>query len=111
MNIFFAVLSSPNGWRLALWLAVLINVNLALLNLLPFPVLDGGHILLSMIEWVRRRPLSMGILEPLQTGCALLIIGYMVFITFFDVQDSGKIAMGLGGGDQEIRFAPKPDAR
>ena len=105
MNIFFRVLSSENGWRLALWFAVLINVNLALLNLFPLPVLDGGHIALSLIEWVRRRPLSMSILEPVQTACALALIGYMAFITFFDVQDSGKMAFGSGGG--EIKFAPK----
>jgi regulator of sigma E protease len=105
MNIFFAVLSSENGWRYALWLAVLINVNLAMLNLFPLPVLDGGHIALSIIEWIRRRPLSMHILEPLQTACALALIGYMAFITFFDVQDSGKMAFGSGGG--EIKFAPK----
>ena len=47
MNIFYVVLSSDYGWRMALWLAVLINVNLAMLNLFPLPVLDGGHILLS----------------------------------------------------------------
>jgi len=105
MNIFFVVLSSENGWRLALWFAVLINVNLALLNLFPLPVLDGGHIALSLIEWVRRRPLSMSILEPLQTACAIALIGYMAFITFFDVQDSGKMAFGSGSG--EIKFAPK----
>jgi regulator of sigma E protease len=105
MNIFFAVLSSENGWRLALWFAVLINVNLALLNLFPLPVLDGGHIALSIIEWIRRRPLSMRILEPLQTACALALIGYMAFITFFDVQDSGKLA-GIGSTG-EIKFAPK----
>jgi regulator of sigma E protease len=104
MNIFFAVLSSENGWRYALWLAVLINVNLAMLNLFPLPVLDGGHIALSLIEWVRRRPLSMSLLEPLQTACAVALIGYMAFITFFDVQDSGKMAFGSGG---EIKFAPK----
>jgi regulator of sigma E protease len=105
MNIFFRVLSSENGWRLALWFAVLINVNLALLNLFPLPVLDGGHIALSLLEWIRRRPLSMHILEPLQTACALALIGYMAFITFFDVQDSGKMAFGSDSG--EIKFAPK----
>jgi regulator of sigma E protease len=107
MNIFFAVLSSENGWRYALWLAVLINVNLAMLNLFPLPVLDGGHIALSLLEWIRRRPLSMHILEPLQTACAVILIGYMAFITFFDVQDSGKMAFSGGG---EIKFAPKPTA-
>ena len=106
MNLFFAVLSSDNGWRYALWLAVLINVNLAMLNLFPLPVLDGGHIALSLIEWVRRRPLSMSILEPVQTACAVVLIGYMAFITFFDVQDSSKMAFG-GGGGGEIKFAPK----
>jgi regulator of sigma E protease len=105
MNIFYSVLSSPDGWRLALWLAVVINVNLALLNLFPLPILDGGHIMLSLVEWVRRRPLSMAILEPLQTACALFIMGYMLYITFFDVQDSGRMAMSSGGG--EIKFAPK----
>jgi regulator of sigma E protease len=106
MNLFFQILSTENGWRIALWFAVVINVNLAMLNLFPLPVLDGGHIALSLIEWVRRRPLSMSILEPLQTACALVLIGYMAFITFFDVQDSGKMAFGSQGG--EIKFAPKP---
>jgi regulator of sigma E protease len=104
MNIFYVVLSSENGWRMALWLAVLINVNLAMLNLFPLPVLDGGHILLSIIEWIRHRPLSMAILEPLQTACAIALIGFMLYVTVFDAQDSGRIAMS-GGGD-EVKFAP-----
>ncbi len=106
MKILFDVLSGPYGWQLALWFAVLINVNLALLNLFPLPVLDGGHITLSIIEWIRQRPLSMSILEPLQTACALAIIGYMAFITFYDLQDAGREAISSGGG--EIKFAPKP---
>jgi regulator of sigma E protease len=104
MNILFQVLSSEDGWRVALWFAVVINVNLAMLNLFPLPVLDGGHIALSIVEWIRRRPLSMSILEPVQTFCALALIAYMAFITFFDVQDSGKMAFGSSG---EIKFAPK----
>lgn len=105
MNLFYVILSSDNGWRLALWFAVLINVNLAMLNLLPFPILDGGHILLSIIEWLRRRPLSMAILEPLQTAFALILMSYMAYITFFDAQDSFHMATGSSGG--EIKFAPK----
>ena len=101
MNLFGEVLSTDDGWRIALWLAVVINVNLAMLNLFPFPVLDGGHIVLSIIEWFRRRPLSLSILEPLQTACAMLLIGYMAYITFFDAQDSYKMAT-----ESELTFAP-----
>ncbi len=73
-------------------------------------MLDGGHIMLSLIEWVRRRPLSMSILEPLQTACALALIGYMAFITFFDVQDAGREVLNGGSGGGEIKFAPKSDS-
>ena len=46
-------------YRLALNFLVLLNVNLAILNLLPIPVLDGGHILMALIEKIRGRPLSV----------------------------------------------------
>jgi regulator of sigma E protease len=36
---------------------------------------------------VRRKPVNMRVLEIVQTSCAFLIIGYMLYITFFDVQD------------------------
>ncbi len=59
MNILFEGASAvKTAGGVALWFAVVINVNLAMLNLFPLPVLDGGHIALSLIEWVRRRPLS-----------------------------------------------------
>jgi len=55
--------------------------------MLPIPVLDGGHITLAIIEAVRRKPMNVRILEYVQTTCALMIIGFMLFIMFFDVQD------------------------
>ena len=60
---------------------------LRLLNMLPIPVLDGGHIVLALMEGVRRKPVNMRVLEIVQTACAVLIIGYMLYIGFFDVQD------------------------
>jgi regulator of sigma E protease len=78
---------SENGWKLALWFSVVLNVNLAILNMLPIPVLDGGHIILALIEGVRRKPVSMKILEWVQTACATVIIGYMLYISFFDIGD------------------------
>jgi regulator of sigma E protease len=76
-------------------------VNLALLNLLPIPVLDGGHILLALIEAVRRRPVSMRALEVVQTACAVVIITFMIYIAFFDVQDL------FGFRRETPRFSPK----
>ncbi len=87
MNLYYRMFQSPEGWRLALWFSVFFNVNLAILNMLPIPVLDGGHILLALIEGVRRKPIPVKILEVIQTGCALFIMGYMLYVTFFDVQD------------------------
>ncbi len=87
MNAYYTILSGPEGIRMALWFSVILNVNLAMLNMLPIPVLDGGHITLAIIESVRRKPVNVRVLEFIQTACALTIIGFMVFIAFFDVQD------------------------
>ncbi len=87
MNAYYHFLVSPDGWRRALWFSVVLNVNLALLNMLPIPVLDGGHITLAIVESIRRKPVNVRFLEFVQTACALTIIGFMVFIAFFDVQD------------------------
>jgi regulator of sigma E protease len=86
-RIYYLLFQSERGWQLALWFSVILNVNLAILNLLPIPVLDGGHIVLALIESVRRKPVNMRVLEVIQTSCAVVIIGYMLYITFFDVQD------------------------
>jgi regulator of sigma E protease len=86
-NIYVRLFEAEGGWKLALWFSVILNVNLAILNMLPIPVLDGGHIVLAVIESIRRRPVNIRVLEVVQTSCAVVIIGYMLYITFFDVQD------------------------
>ncbi len=101
MNAYYTILSGPEGIRMALWFSVVLNVNLALLNLLPIPVLDGGHITLAVIESIRRKPVNVRVLEFVQTACALTIIGFMVFIAFFDVQDLPFVG---GGRSPEVRF-------
>ena len=86
-RVYYLLFQSERGWQLALWFSVILNVNLAILNMLPIPVLDGGHIVLALIESVRRKPVNIRLLEIIQTACAALIIGYMLYVTFFDVQD------------------------
>jgi regulator of sigma E protease len=87
VRIYYLLFEGDNGWKLALWFSVILNVNLAILNMLPIPVLDGGHIVLAMIEGVRRKPVNMKVLEWVQTACATIIIGYMLYISFFDIGD------------------------
>ncbi len=101
-RIYYLLFQSERGWQLALWFSVILNVNLAILNMLPIPVLDGGHIVLALIESVRRKPVNIRVLEFVQTGCAVLIIGYMAYVSFFDLGD-------LFGRDPE-RAQPKTNA-
>ncbi len=104
LSVYYYLFESEQGWRLAIWFSVLMNVNLALLNMLPFPVLDGGHIVLAIVEGIRRRPISGKILEYVQTGCAGALIIYMVYIAFYDVQD---LPWKREKPQQAIQFAPK----
>jgi len=87
LSVYYILFDSDQGWRLALWFSVLMNVNLAILNMLPFPVLDGGHIFLALVESIRRKPVNAKILNYIQTGCAVALIAFMLYIAFFDVQE------------------------
>lgn len=70
---------------LALNLIVMITFSLALINLFPLPVLDGGHIVLSVIEEIRGKPLPESLIKPIFMVCVVLLIGLMVFVTFYDI--------------------------
>lgn len=75
-----------SDYRLALSFLVLLNVNLAFLNLLPLPVLDGGHITMAIIERIRRRPLSVKVVEYATTVFAVLLISFIIYVTVFDIK-------------------------
>ena len=104
IRVYSNLFQDRDGWRRVLWFSVILNVNLALINLLPLPVLDGGHILLSLIEWVRRRPVSVPIQNFIQTCFAVLLISFMLFIMFYDASDWLRSARN----DREVPvvFAP-----
>ena len=104
IRVYSNLFESEDGWRRVLWFSVILNVNLALINLLPLPVLDGGHITLSLVEAIRRRPVSARILNSVQTGFMILLIGFMVYIAFFDTGDWLRSANS--DRDQTIIFAP-----
>lgn len=105
INVYYILFQSEQGWRMVLWFSVLLNVNLALLNLLPIPVLDGGHITLALFEAAFRRPLSGRLVQYIQTSCAVLLIGFMLYIAFYDVQELPWKRKSRQ--TQELIFAPK----
>ena len=68
----------------ALGLIRFININLAVLNLLPIPVLDGGHIVFSLWEWITRRKVPPKVVSSLVNLFAILLIGAMIFLSWRD---------------------------
>ena len=113
---------------LAIWFTGFINVNLAILNLLPIPVLDGGHVVMNLYEWVTGRPPHPKVVNALANTFAVLFIALFLMLTFRDgmrhlvppiqrwvAGDSGPGASdpAVGGGaaadDQEPN--PKPGNR
>ncbi|HTF57718.1 MAG TPA: site-2 protease family protein, partial [Planctomycetota bacterium] len=70
-----------------LWLLVLITVNLGIFNLLPIPVLDGGHILLLAIEKVRGAPPSLRFVERFQLIGILMLLSLLIFVTVNDIHN------------------------
>ncbi|MCF7790549.1 MAG: RIP metalloprotease RseP [Victivallales bacterium] len=69
----------------ALNIITIITFCLALMNLLPLPVLDGGHILISFLEIIFRRHLPTRLMQPICMLFAILLIALMIFVTYNDV--------------------------
>jgi len=85
------------GWEPLLRWTALISANIGLLNLLPVPVLDGGHLVFYAIEAIRRRPLSQRVQEiGFQIGLALVLM-LVVFVNLNDLMRLGKRWL-FGGG-------------
>lgn len=69
----------------------IISINLGFINLLPIPLLDGGHLLFYAVEAIRRRPLSPVVQDwAFRSGLALLL-GAMLFVTLNDIVSIGFI--------------------
>jgi len=99
-SLLYQFLLMEDGWRMVLWFMVLFNVNLAVLNMMPFPVLDGGHITLAILEKICGRPVQAKPLEILQTACAIALISLMLFVSSKDIGD--KFGHGPAAGDEIV---------
>ena len=80
-----AAQAAQEGWESFLFKMALISVNLGLMNLLPIPVLDGGHIAATAIEAVTRRPLSLRAREVANLVGILLLVFLMISVFKNDI--------------------------
>lgn len=77
------------GWLSFIQLMALVSINLGFINLLPIPMLDGGHLFFYLMEGLRRRPLPERTQEwAFRSGLALLV-GFMLFATVNDLASFG----------------------
>jgi regulator of sigma E protease len=71
-------------WRLLNFIAV-ISVSLAVINLVPIPVLDGGHLLFFAIEALQRKPVNLRVRETAQQIGVFLLLLLMIFVFYNDI--------------------------
>lgn len=84
------------GWEPLLRWTALISANIGLLNLLPIPLLDGGHLVFYAMEAIRRKPLSQRVQEiGFQIGIAVILM-MVVFVNLNDILRVGKRLFGGG---------------
>lgn len=76
---------SDLGFVFFIQLLALISLQLAIFNLIPFPALDGGRVLLLMYEAVFRSPVSRSVQTFINAGGLIILLGLMVFATFQDI--------------------------
>jgi len=73
------------GFGSLLWIAAFLSLNLSLINILPIPVLDGGHIVFLGIEAIKRKPLSIKTRLVIQQVGMAFLLALMVFFIFNDI--------------------------
>lgn len=76
---------AEQGWRDLLFFMALISVNLAFVNLLPIPGLDGGHIFITIVEAFIRRPLTVKTRMTIQQAGMAFLLLLMVFVIYNDL--------------------------
>ena len=72
-------------------ISALISVSLAIFNLLPFPILDGGHILFLIIEKIKGRPVGARAQEIAQNIAFALLIAFVLFVSWNDISNLPKL--------------------
>jgi regulator of sigma E protease len=76
--------SAAAGFVSVLSFLALISIALCLMNLLPLPILDGGMIILYLVEMIKRGPIHPRVVSVFQTAGMVIIFGLMIFAAFSD---------------------------
>jgi regulator of sigma E protease len=76
------------------WVMALVSINLGLINLLPIPVLDGGHLMFFSIEAVMRRPLPLRVREIAHIVGMAILFGLMALAFKNDVEKRWDVIWG-----------------
>ena len=78
-------LTAQGGWAQLLWFLGLISANLAVLNFMPLPILDGGHIMLMIIEKLKGSPVSAKVQVAITYVGLAFFLGLLLYVTYNDV--------------------------
>ncbi|MDR2981334.1 MAG: RIP metalloprotease RseP [Puniceicoccales bacterium] len=78
--------STADDIRRVIWFTIIININLAILNLMPVPVLDGGHMLMATIQKILGRQIPIKIIAGIQYFFVVLLLSLMAYVIFNDVK-------------------------
>ncbi len=78
---------AQQGWRDLLNLTAFLSINLAILNLLPIPALDGGHIVFALAEMISRRRIPPEKEALVHMAGFIILIGFMIIVTFMDISN------------------------
>ena len=77
--------ASRLGFEYVVLFAALISLSLAVINLIPFPALDGGRLLFVIIESIIRRPIPAKITNTVNTIGFFILIALMLLVTYHDI--------------------------
>ncbi len=81
----FGAATLHEGWQAAVVLVALISINLAVINIIPIPGLDGGRLLIIILEAILRRPVSPPLVAKLTVTGFVLLVLLMLVVSYHDI--------------------------
>lgn len=81
----YAAKSADNGMSSFMYFLALLSLSLAILNIMPFPVLDGGHLVIILIEGITRKEIPIKVKIAIQNTGMVLLLLLMAFIIYSDI--------------------------